>query len=216
MFYVEYVPLTRDSVDGKLSKFEQVLMMLIWIELLKISLQQLLLIFGYKLKLKPLRIVNAWMPIYGDVGEHLSILPFINKETFNEKNIEHTKGFFARATEKHISLIWCKYGCLLVPVGYNISGDKGFFGTSGFYANFNCIISPAFLYSNNQFSSEQIDHNICSCQLQYTCEVVYSDVTNCNRLNGFIPQNVFHHFQDLYDWGHRRANLYLLLQMPAK
>mmetsp|Transcript_30386 Transcript_30386/g.30878 ORF Transcript_30386/g.30878 Transcript_30386/m.30878 type:complete len:149 (+) Transcript_30386:122-568(+) len=92
----------------------------------------------------------------------------------------------------------------------------GFFGTSGFYVNFNRILSPAFLYGNKQFSPKQIDHNIRSCQLRYTCEVVYYNVTNCDRLNGFIPRNIFHHFQDLCDWGHGRANLYLPLQMPAK
>mmetsp|Transcript_3030 Transcript_3030/g.3354 ORF Transcript_3030/g.3354 Transcript_3030/m.3354 type:complete len:153 (-) Transcript_3030:239-697(-) len=152
------------------------------------------------------------MPIFGEVGEHLSILPFIDKETIDEHepqsyinlelrkiglvvdgkdwytetvlqnrtistvqqgnklgkssiriltwsmafglNVEHTKGFFARATEKHINLIWCKYGRLLVPVGYIISGDKGFFGTSGFYVNFNHILSPAFLFGKKQFSPE--------------------------------------------------------------
>jgi len=203
MFDVEYAPPTRDSVNGKMSKFEQVLMTLMWIES-KISLQRLLLIFGYKSKSKPSTIINAWMPIFGEVGEHLSILPFIDKETIDELepqsyidlelrkiglvvdgkdwyaetvrqnrtistvqqgnklgkssiriltwsmafglNVEHTKGFFARATEKHINLIWCKYGRLLVPVGYIISGDKGFFGTSGFYVNFNHILSPAFLF----------------------------------------------------------------------
>ena len=187
-------------------------------------------------KSKPLRIINTWMPIFGEVGEHLGILPFIDKEIINELelqsyidlelrkiglvvvlkdwyaetvqqnrtistvqqgsklgkslihiltwsmafglNVEHTKGFFARATEKHINLIWCKYGRLLVPVGYIISSDKGFFGTSGFYVNFDCILSPAFLHGNKKFSPEQIDHNIRSCQLQYTCEIVYSNVTN--------------------------------------
>ena len=51
---------------------------------------------------------------------------------------------------------------------------------------------------------------------RYTCEVVYSNVTNCDCLNGFIRRNIFHHFQDLCGWDHRRANFCLPLQMPEK
>ena len=131
-------------------------------------------------------------------------------------NVEHTNGFFARATEKNINFVWCRYGRLIIPVGYIVSGDKGFFGTSGFYVNFNPILSPSFLYGNSQFSPQQMNHNLRSCQLRYTCEVVYSNVTNCIRLEGFFPRNLFHHFQDLCDWAHGRANMYLPLQMPAK
>ena len=58
MFDVEYVPPTKESIFGKLSKFEQVLMTLMWIES-SISLQRLSLIFGYKTKYKPSRIING-------------------------------------------------------------------------------------------------------------------------------------------------------------
>ena len=131
-------------------------------------------------------------------------------------NVEHTQVFFAQATGNHINLIWCKHGCLKISVGCIISGDKRFFGTSGFYVNVNPILSPAFLYGNKQFSPQEMDHNIGSCQLRYTREVIYSNVTNCDRLAGFIPWYLFNHFQHLCDWGHGRTNLYLPLQMPAK
>ena len=127
----------------------------------------------------------------------------------------NTQSFFIQATEKHINLIWYKHGRLIIPVGYIVSGDKGFFGTSGFYVNF-LILSPTFLYGNKQFSPQQIDHNIRLCQLRHTCEVIYSNIKNCDRLDGFIPWYLFHHYQDLCDWGYGRANLYFPLQMPAK
>ena len=49
MFDVEYVPPTKESIFAKMSKFEQVMMTLMWIES-SISLQRLSLIFGYKTK----------------------------------------------------------------------------------------------------------------------------------------------------------------------
>ena len=48
----------KPFIDRKLSKLEQVLMTLMWIES-NTSLQQLSLIFGYKSKSRPSRIINA-------------------------------------------------------------------------------------------------------------------------------------------------------------
>ena len=132
-------------------------------------------------------------------------------------NFEHTDTFFARPTEKKLNFIWGSNGRLKnIPADYLIMADKGFDGTSGYYPNNNTVLHPAFLHGNNQFSPEQIGYNLRACQLRYSCETVYSNVTNCPRLYGFIPRGIFHHFQDLCDWGHGRANLYLPLQMPTK
>ena len=205
-----------ENIKGSLSLFKQVLMTLFWIEN-KISILKIALIFGFKSHGTVSNVINDWIPIFGEVGRHLSILPFIDKDTIDELqpqsyiylglrkmglvvdgkdwyaetvrqnrtistvqqgnklgkssiriltwsmafglNVEHTKGFFARATEKHINFIWCRYGRLIIPVGYLISGDKGFFGNSGFYANFNPVLSPAFLYGNKQFPPQQMNHN---------------------------------------------------------
>ena len=83
MFDVEYIPPTQNSVDGKIVQIQTSAddANVDWI---KISLQRLSLIFGYKSKSKPSRIINTWMTIFGEVGEHLSILPFIDKEKIDE------------------------------------------------------------------------------------------------------------------------------------
>lgn len=131
-------------------------------------------------------------------------------------NFEHADGIFARATEKNINEIWGKYGRLKnIPIGYVVLGDKGFYDTSGSYPNFNTIINPAFLHGSSQFSPELIGYNLRACQLRYTCKTVYSNVTNCPRMAGHIKREFFHRFQDVCDWSHGGANLYLPLQMPA-
>ena len=126
------------------------------------------------------------MPILGEVGKDLSVLPYIDKDTIDELepqscmnfdlrkmglvvngkdwytetvqpnrtistvqqgnklgklsiyiltwlmafglNVEHIRGFFDQATEKQITFIWCRYGRLIIPAGYLISGDTVFFG----------------------------------------------------------------------------------------
>jgi hypothetical protein len=130
---------------------------------------------------------------------------------------EHMCPFLARAGEKALIEIWGKYGRLKnIPIGYLILGDKGFEGTSGSYPNYNTVLHPAFLHGHEQFSTEQICHNLKVCQLRYTCETVYSRVTNRHSLCGMIRRAKFEYFEDSCNWAHGRANLYMPLQMPAK
>ena len=129
---------------------------------------------------------------------------------------EHTSAFLSRFSEKCINKLWGKHGCLIIPAGYIILGDKGFANTSGMYLNFNTVLLPAFLLGNSQFTKEKVCHNLHVCQLWYSCETVYSRITNCQTLYGFIKHTFFYQLQDECDWAHGRANLYLPLQMPAK
>jgi len=271
MFFIKYTP---PNPKAPLSQFKQCLMALFFIEH-QCSLQLIAQIYGYKDHSQISRIINAWVPEWGDLGEDLSILPFITADVIDELepqsyidldlrkvgaiidgkdfytetvrkdrvisvaqqgnklhkssfriltwslpcglSFEHTDAFLARASEKQLNRLWCSNGRLKnIPPGYLIMGDKGFDQTTGFYYNNNGVLHPAFLHGNVQFSEEQLGHNLRACQLRYTCETFYSNVTNCDRLYGFIRRNMFHHFQDICHWGHGRANMYLPLQAPTK
>ena len=72
-----------EIIKGSLLMFEQVLMTLFWIEN-KISILKIALIFGFKWHATVSKVINDWMPICGEVGKHLSILPFIDKDTIDE------------------------------------------------------------------------------------------------------------------------------------
>ena len=41
-------------------------------------------VFGYKDKSNVSRVINDWLPIFGEVGQHLSILPFINARLIDD------------------------------------------------------------------------------------------------------------------------------------
>ena len=263
---------TLKMIGTPLSSFEECLMTLFYIES-NHDLQFLAQVYGFQDHSMISRIINAWLPEWGMLGRHLSILPYIDAQLIDDLepqsyvdldlrkvgaildgkdfycdtvrddrtistaqqgnklgkssiriltwslpcglNTEHTDSFFARPTEKRLNYIWASNGRLKnIPVGYLVMADKGFDGTSGYYPNNNTVLHPAFLHGNSQFSPEQIGYNLRACQLRYSCETVYSNVTNCPRLYGFVPRGIFHHFQDLCHWGHGRANLYLPLQMP--
>ena len=120
--------------------------------------------------------------------------------------VERTPAFLGRTSEKALIGYWGKYGRLLFPKGSLILGDKGFDNTASCYVNYNTTLHPAFL-TNPQFNESQVGHNIEICQKRYTCEVVYSRVTNVEALYGVIPRRRFRNMEPLIGWAHGRANL---------
>lgn len=273
MFGLKHKELTPDDQDKPLSMFEQCLMSLIAQE--NDIDQEFLAKYFDRSRSTVSRVIKKWSPLWGEVGLHLGVLPFIDaklidaleplknqrlglkkhgatvdgKDWFSEtarsdrvasvsqhsSKLDHagfrvmtwslgcglvfefTCPFLARGSEKALIEIWGKNGRLKnIPVGYLILGDKGFEGTNGSYPNYNTVLHPAFLHGHEQFSTEQIGHNLLACQLRYTCETVYSRVTNRHSLRGVIRRAKFEYFEDSCNWAHGRANLYHPLQMPAK
>ena len=131
---------------------------------------------------------------------------------------EFTDPVFARASEKALVQLWTKHGRLAdIPVGYLISADKGFDGTSGCYPNYNPVMHPAFLTGGNgaQFDVAQLDWNKKACEMRYTSEVVFTRVKKYGGLGGIVRRRHFHYLRDLWAWAHGMANDYNCLQMPA-
>ena len=120
--------------------------------------------------------------------------------------IERTPAFFGRASEKAIMRAWGAHGRLRIPLGYVILADKGFDNTAGCYVNFNTSLHPAFL-TNKQFSVGEANHNLEICKKRYTCETVYSRVTETGKLSGVLKKEWFHHVDDLISWAHGTANI---------
>jgi len=83
VFDVEYVPPTKDTHKQKLSRFEHCLMTLLYIESGN-NLQFVAELYGYKEHSVISRIVNAWIPEWGELGRHFSVLPFITAELIDE------------------------------------------------------------------------------------------------------------------------------------
>jgi hypothetical protein len=120
--------------------------------------------------------------------------------------VERTPAFLGRTSEKALMGYWGKHGRLLFPKGSLVLGDKGFDNTAACYVNYNTTLHPAFL-TNPQFNENQVGHNIEICQKRYTCEVVYSRITNVKALYGIIPRRRFRNMEPLIGWAHGRANL---------
>ncbi|EJK44508.1 hypothetical protein THAOC_36944 [Thalassiosira oceanica] len=131
---------------------------------------------------------------------------------------EFSDPIFARPSEKAIVKLWAGHGRLQdLPVGYIVSADKGFDGTSGCYHNFNPVIHPAFLTGGNgaQFTEVQIDWNRKACELRYTSEVVFSRFKRHGGLGGIVPRYQFRYLRDMWAWSMGMANFYSCLQVPA-
>lgn len=79
MFDVKYEP----PVGGPLSPFEQCLLTLTFIES-NHTHQFIAQIFGYKDHSAVSRIIDAWLPKFGEVGRSLSILPFITPKLIDD------------------------------------------------------------------------------------------------------------------------------------
>ena len=120
--------------------------------------------------------------------------------------IERTPAIFGRASEKAILKAWGECGRLNFPKGLLILGDKGFDNTAEYYTNYNVTLHPAFL-THRQFIRGQVDFSLKICQKRYTCEVVYSRVTQPKKLSGIVQREHFKHFDDILGWGHGLANI---------
>jgi len=120
--------------------------------------------------------------------------------------VERTPAFLGRTSKIASINWWGLHGYLKFPLGYMILGDKGFDHTASCYVNYNTTLHPAFLTDGN-FDLSQIGHNVNICQKKYTCEVVYSRVTDVPILYGKIPRQRFHLFDSIVGWAHGRANL---------
>lgn len=132
---------------------------------------------------------------------------------------EFTDPFFARASEKAIVRLWAGHGRFKdIPIGWLISGDKGFDQTSVFYPYYNQILHPAFLTGGDkaQFSEKQMDWNRKACENRYTSEVVFARFKNFGGLGEIMKRKSFHYVHYLWAWGHGMANMYLPLQTPAE
>jgi hypothetical protein len=131
---------------------------------------------------------------------------------------EFTDPFFARPSEKALVKLWGSHGRLGdIPIGYLISADKGFDGTSGFYPNYNPVMHPAFLTGGNgaQFTQVQTGWNKKACEMRYTSEVVFSRFKKYGGLGRIVPRRRFEYLNDLWAWAHGMANYYNCLQKPA-
>eukprot|EP00984_Skeletonema_dohrnii_P016314 scaffold7210_cov101-Skeletonema_dohrnii-CCMP3373.AAC.1 len=131
---------------------------------------------------------------------------------------EFTDPFFARASEKAIVRVWTRHGRFRdIPIGWLISGDKGFDQTSGFYPHYNQILHPAFLTGGDkaQFTEKQMDWNRKACEKRYTSEVVFARFKKYGGLGQIMNRKSFHYVHCLWAWAHGMANMYLPLQTPA-
>ena len=128
---------------------------------------------------------------------------------------ETTPPFFARVSEKALNELWCAHGRLILPEGYQVLADKGFEMTSGYYSNYNTVLTPAFL-RGQQFAWEQIGHNLRVCQLRYSCETIFKNLTHRKSVSGVIEREKYNVLEDYFYWALGRANMYKPTQVPKK
>ena len=83
MFELTYEKPTIEMLGKPLSPFEQCLMTLFYMES-DHNLQFVAQVYGFQDDIIVSRITNAWLPEWGILGKHLSILPFVDAELIDE------------------------------------------------------------------------------------------------------------------------------------
>ena len=92
--------------------------------------------------------------------------------------------------------------------------DKGFYKDALSMPNFNKMVTPIRMDGRDQYTNTEIKEGIRIKKNRYTCEVVYSRVTDCKLLRDRIPR---WHFRNIFmtnAWAHGRANLQQPLLRP--
>ena len=108
-----------------------------------------------------------------------------------------------------------------LPGCFKVLADRGFDGDNLSYPHFNIVITPEFLgkddmgYSRKQFTLPELGRDRKICELRYTCEVVFSCVTNDKMLRDVIPYEALAHIEHAFCWAHAGANLRKPLKMPG-
>ena len=98
--------------------------------------------------------------------------------------------------------LWAGHGRFKgIPIGWLISGDKGFDQTSVFYPHYNQILHPAFLTGGDkaQFSDKQIGWNRKACEKRYTSEVVFARFKKYGGMGQILERHSFHYVHYLWD-----------------
>ena len=93
-----------------------------------------------------------------------------------------------------------------IPKGHVVLADRGFYGTSHYYPNYNAQLTPSFLAGRDRFSSEEVKADYEICKLRYTCEVVFARVTRESALKDVVPYHFFRHMEDMNHWAHAQSN----------
>jgi hypothetical protein len=119
---------------------------------------------------------------------------------------EHTPLAFGKVEETALNAIW-KPRLAKVPPGHEILADRGFDTCARHYPHYNQHRCPTFLRGRDKFTSTEVKSDYQICKLRYTCEVVFSRVTNEKSLKDVIPQHFFKHIQHHWDWACGNANL---------
>jgi len=126
--------------------------------------------------------------------------------------IDHTDMFLGRCPEKKLVELWSPRFVNKFPQGYAMLSDRGFAGTAFLYPNFNTQLVPSFLKGREQFDREDLLADIPICRLRYTCEVLFSRVTNETILCDTIKRENFALVDTALHWAHAAANLCKPLQ----
>jgi hypothetical protein len=93
-------------------------------------------------------------------------------------------------------------------------GDKGFHKDQFNMPNHNEIHTPIRLDGRLQYTNSEIKEGKINKTNRYTCEVVYSRVTDCKLLRDRLPRWHFRNLIMANSWAHGRANLQQPLLKP--
>ncbi len=101
-----------------------------------------------------------------------------------------------------------------IPPGKYILADKGFCKDSVYFPNRNIIYTPILLESRSQYTRGEIAYGRRVKKNRYSCETVFSRVTDVSILVETIPRGKMRWINDACDWAHGRANLQQPLLYP--
>ena len=101
-----------------------------------------------------------------------------------------------------------------IPPDTKTLADKGFVKDSVYFPNRNMMVTPMLLQSREQYAKEDIFIGRRVKKNRYTCETVFSRVTDVSILTDKIPRYKMRHIQEACDWAHGRANLQQPLLKP--
>jgi len=101
-----------------------------------------------------------------------------------------------------------------LPSSWAVLADKGFCKDSVYLPNRNTFITPIRLEAREQYTKGEIAYGRRVKKNRYTCETVFSRVTDVSILRDSIGRGKMRHLNDACSWAHGRANLQQPLLKP--
>jgi len=165
-----------------------------------------------KTKLKQLKLHESLHQKFEQRELKPNLLSYYLKKMQNYRNILINHLQNGQALPDNFIIVPCRLG--KIPLNWKILADRGFFNDAIHYPNCNAHVTPTLRKSRPQFEPHEISADRKVCELRYTCEVVFSRITNMRCLMDVCNIEFMNYLTDAIHYAHAFNNLQQPLQLP--